>query len=247
MNRLIPQLITITLAALLPLAVRAADAPVLTAKLDPSGMIRIFRGTTELAMIELNAHGPQWKHAPQATATAQITDLPDKSGKRVAGLLPVPNTDGGSIRFIETIKPVGQSLKLEYDLAMTQAMKLNGLQFSVNLPIAVYAAKELLISRPGGDPQLITFPPDAPDQTFSGWMGEGYRIELAKGTDDAMAMELRAATDIGVQDQRRWGNPVFEVRLPAITDDAGRDVTAEDRFHLDLTITFAGAITLATN
>jgi len=53
----------------------------LSAKLDPSGMIRVLKGNTELAMIELNAHGPAWKHAPQTDATAEVSDLADKTGK----------------------------------------------------------------------------------------------------------------------------------------------------------------------
>ena len=61
----------------------AEDA--LSVRLHPSGTVRIIRGgaaEAELAMIELNAHGPGWKHAPQESATAQISDLPDKAGKR---------------------------------------------------------------------------------------------------------------------------------------------------------------------
>jgi hypothetical protein len=43
---------------------------------------------------------------------------------------------------------------------------------------------------------------------------------------------------------RQWDNPVYEIRFPAIMEDAGREVAAGDRFHLDLTVTFAAAVGL---
>ena len=47
----------------------AEDA--VSVKLDQSGAATISRGGVELGVIELNAHGPQWKHAPQATGAAR--------------------------------------------------------------------------------------------------------------------------------------------------------------------------------
>ena len=91
-------LIVVSLAAAVLLAVAHglwAQEP-LSAKLDPSGMVRVFAGDVELAMIELNAHGPEWEHAPQATAKAQASDLPDQAGKRFVGTLPIPKTEGGA-------------------------------------------------------------------------------------------------------------------------------------------------------
>jgi hypothetical protein len=213
----------------------------LAAKLDQSGMITISRGAVELGMIELNAHGPQWKHAPQATATAAVSDLPDGDGKRFVGTLPVPNTEGGAIKFTETVKTLAQGLHLEYDLAVTKTMKLNGLQFSLCLPVAVYAGKDMVISRLEGEPETLGFPQELP---FQGWGGEAARIEAAKGTDQAIAIELRAATDAMIQDLRTWERPVYEIRFPAISDDQGREVTTDDRFHLDLTVTLAGPVKL---
>jgi len=210
----------------------------LTARLDPSGMITISRGGVELGMIELNAHGPGWKHAPQATATAQASDLPG-GGKRLVGTLPVPDTDGGALKFTESVRPLAQGLALEYDLAVTKTMKLNGLQFSLCLPVAVYAGKDAIISRLEGEPETMGFPLELP---FQGWGGEAARIEVGKGTDQAIAVELRAATDAMIQDLRKWEHPVYEVRFPAISDDQGREVTTDDRFHLDLTVTLAGPV-----
>ena len=215
----------------------------LSAKLDPSGMIRVLKGTSELAMIELNAHGPAWKHAPQADATAEVSDLPDKAGKQFVGTLPVPDTDGGAIEFTENVKTLPQGLQLEYDLATTAAMKLNGLQFSILLPVDAYAGQEVVVSRLEGEPDIVGLPQEQ-GQGFQVWSGEGAKIEVAKDTDQAFTIELRAPTDALVQDLRQWEQQVFEVRFPAIMEDQGRDVAADERFHLDLTITFAAPVKL---
>jgi len=231
-------------SALLAAASGSWSQEALAAKLHAAGAVRVSRGNVELAMIELNAHGPDWQHAPQDSATAQVSDLPNRGGKRFVGTLPIPNTDGGAIRFTESVKPLPQGLQLEYDLEMTKAMKLNGLQLSICLPVAQYAGKTVVVTRPDGDPQVATLPEEQKEQTFQVWGGEGARIEAAKGSEEAVTIELRAATDVVIQDLRQWESPTFEIRLPAIMEDQGREVTADDRFHLELTVTFAAPVRL---
>jgi hypothetical protein len=235
----------IVATAVFLVAVSGAWAQALTARLDPSGMVTIKRGDVELAMIELNAHGPAWKHAPQATATAKVTDLPD-GGKRFVGTLPIPNNTAGAVlQFTQSVKPIPQGLQLEYDLSVPVALKLNGLQFSLCLPTALYGGKALVIAQPDGDPQTVTLPAERKEQVTQVWAGEGSRVEVAKGTPDEIIIELRAAADAAVQDLRQWDRQVFEIRFPAIGEDPPREVTPEDRFHLDLTVTFGAPVTLA--
>jgi hypothetical protein len=219
-----------------------AQAP-LTAKLDASGLIQLSRGATELAQIELNAHGPNWQHAPQTTAKAEVHDLPDKAGKQFVGSLPVPNTNGGAIQFTESVTALPQGLKLEYDIAAAATMRLNGLQLSIVMPVESYAGQELVISRLEGEPQIVGLPQEKP-QGSQLWAGEGAKVEVAKGAEGAATFELRAPTDIIVQDLRQWDRAVFEVRFPAIMEDAGREVTTDDKFHLDLTVTFPEPVKL---
>ncbi len=217
----------------------------LSAKLDPSGMVRVVAGDVELATIQLNAHGPGWQYAPQVSATARVSDLPDQAGKQFVGTLPVPNTDGGALEFTETLRPLPQGVRLEYEVGVTQAMKLNGLQVSICLPVAQYAGKELVIARPDSDPRVATLPQEQRENTFQVWGGEGAKIEVAKGTDQAITIELRAAADVVIQDLRQWDQPTFEIRFPAIMEAPAREVAVEDRFHLDLTVTFAAPVQLA--
>jgi hypothetical protein len=243
MDRLQARTVGVTAGVLLAAASSSWAQETLSAKLDASGMVQVSRGDVELATIELNAHGPNWQHAPQASATAEVSDLPDETGKQFVGTLPIPNTDGGAIQYTESVKVLPQGLHLEYDLAMAGAMKLNGLQLSICLPVAQYAGKELAIPRADGQPQIAGFPEEQ-QQNFQVWSGEGAKIEVAKDTDEAVTIELRAAADVVVQDLRRWERPIFEIRFPAIMEDQGRELTAEDRFHLDLTVTFAAPVKL---
>lgn len=213
--------------------------------LEPSGLVRIVAGGTELAKIELNAHGPQWSYAPQTAATARVSTLPDQGGKRYVGNLPIPNA-GGALTFTETVTPLAQSLRLEYEVGVTQALKLNGLQVSVLLPAGSYGEKEVVITRPDDDdPEVVVLPLEQRAETFHVWGGEGDRIEIAKGTAQALTLDLQAPADLVIQDLRRWEQPYFEIRFFAIMEDPPREVAAEDRFHLCLTVTGAAPLRLS--
>ncbi len=214
----------------------------LTVKIMSNGLLQISRGEVPIGTIELNAHGPGWKHAPQNTATGEIADL-GEAGKRVTGTLPVPNTEGGAIQFTETVRPVAKGLQLEYEVSITKAMRLNGLQLSLNLPVAVYKGKEVLLIHPEADMRTVTLPEEQPEN-FMLWGGEAARIEIARDAAEAIALEMRAAADVVIQDLRQWEHQIFEIRLPAIMEDQGRDVTPDDKFHLDVTISFATPIKL---
>jgi hypothetical protein len=240
----------LTAAVLLAAApgLRAQTAPAtpatptaLTIKPDPSGEIRVLGADGELVSLALNAHGPQWKHAPQSTATATSTALPGGAGQKIVGTLPVPNTDGGALKFTETLTPLPSGFRVEYEVGVTQALKLNGLQVSLLLPVARFGGKELRIERPEGDPQLATFPVDQrPDQPGI-WGGEGSTLAVAPGTEQAITIELLAPADVVVQDLRQWEQPVFEIRFPALMEES-REIAADDQFHLVLTVTFAAPL-----
>ena len=231
-------------AVLLAVVTPSRAENVLKADLHPSGMIEISRDGVHLAMIELNAHGAAWQHAPQKGATAEVTDLPAESGKQVVGVLGIPNTDGGAIRYTQTVTVVPQGLRLAYDLTMTKTVRMNGLQFSINLDVPRYAGTEVVVYPAYGEPELVGLPKEEQENRFQLWSGQGARIEVAKGTEKAITLELLADADTVIQDMRRWDNPVYEIRFPAIMEDPPREVSAGDTFHLQLTVTFAGPIRL---
>jgi len=236
-------LLSLLLAALSAAPTRSWAQQALSAHLDASGLIHVTQDKVELALIELNAHGADWQHAPQETATAEVSDLPDRAGKRFVGTLPIPNTDGGAIRFTESVKPLPQGLQLEYDLTMAAAMKLNGLQLSFLLPVTEYAGQEVLIHRPEDEPEIVGLPQEERQGAQLSFT-EGAKVEVAKGANGAFTIELRAPTDVVVQDLRQWDRPIFEIRFPAIMEDPPREITPDDSFHLDLTVAFAAPVKL---
>jgi hypothetical protein len=230
-------------AALLAATGAALAQGAITATVDQSGLIEVSDGAP-LAMIELNAHGPNWQHAPQETATGQVNDLPGGDGVRVTSTLPIPDTDDGAIDLTQSVHELPQGLRIEYELTMARTMRLNGLQLSVNLPVARYAGGEVMIRRPHDDPDIAGLPEETTEGRTQLWRGDGAIIEVDGETPDAVTIELRASTDVVVQDLRQWEGEVFEIRFPAIMEDPPREVRAGDRFHLDLTVTFAGPMTL---
>ena len=234
----------IEVGVLLVLAAGSQAQGALTAQVEPSGTVRVFAGGAELALVELNAHAAGWRNVSQEEATAQVSDLPDGTGKRIEGTLTIDAATGGAFHFVQTVKPVADGLQLEYNVSVVQPVKVNGLQVSIGLPTARYGGKELLIGQPDRDPQIRSFPEQMNEQNSQVWSGEGERVEVARGTPEAVAARLRAATDILVQDLRRWQHETFEVRFPAIMEDGGRELTPEDRFHLDFTMTFAAPVTV---
>ena len=235
---------TALLGAVVAITACAWTQDALTAKLDPSGMVNVSRGADQLAMIELNAHGLNWQHAPQESATAKAEDLPVGEGKRFVGALPIPNAGGGAIEYTQDVTLLPEGIRLEYDISMTQAMKLNGLQLSIFLAVDQYAGEELMVAQPNGEPKIVGLPLEQGEGSFQLWRGDGSKIAVAGETEKAVTIEMRAATDVVLQDLRQWERPVFEVRFPAIMQEGGLDVTAEDRFHLDLTITFAAPMSI---
>jgi len=192
----------------------------------------------------LNAHGPGWEYASQKDTKAAASDLPNGAGKRIEGAFPIPKTEGGAIRYTESVRMLPQGFQLEYDLILTNAVKLNGLQLSLSLPVAGYAGKELAIAQLSDDPALVGLPKEYQEGQSYVWRGEGARVELAKGTSEAITVELRAVTDVFVQDLRQWKSPLLEVRFPAILEDTGAPLPAGTRFHLDVTVTFAAPVRL---
>ena len=217
----------------------------MSVKVDSTGIVRVSAGTTEMVTLELNAHAPGWVNAPQSAATGQLSDLPGQAGKRFVGTLPIPSADG-PLQFTETLQTLPQGLQLQYDVSVAKPMKLSGLQVSLNLPTARYAGKELVVNRPDADAEAGSFPQAQSDQTTQIWSGTGDGIAVAKGSPDAVSVQLQAATDILVYDLRKWEHPTFEIRFPAIWEDAGRSMTPGERFHLELTILFAAPVKLAT-
>ncbi len=231
-------------AGSLAVAVTTGAEDTLDVKLHPSGMIEVARGTNSLGTLDLNAHGSGWEYASQKDTKDKASDLPGGAGMRFEGAFPIPKTDGGAIGYTQDVRMLPEGFRVTYDLVTAKTMRLNGLQVSVSLPVAVYAGKEMLVTRLGANPTVVGLPKEHQEGRSQVWTGEGAKIELAKKTGDAVALELLAATDVLVQDLRQWQDPSFEVRFPAILEHSGREIANGSRLHLEITVTFAAPVRL---
>ena len=235
----------------------AQDA--LSAKLLAQGGIKVMAGDKVMATLSLNAHGPAWKHADQPAATAIIKDAETGPAKTVEGSLLVPDTDGGAVQFVETVTPAEKGFTVAYSLGYTKAMTLNGLQVSLLLPADVFAGNAVVLYAPGEKPaegeaaaDKATEVPLPEKLDWEKWQlatGQASKIEIAQGTDNAITIAPKlpepkegakvALTRFVVQDLRKWDQNVFEVRLILIMDDKCKQVSAEDKANIELSITFA--------
>lgn len=253
--------VLLVLAVLACAAASAQDA--LTARLLPQGGITIMSGEKLLATLSLNAHGPEWKHADQPAATDVVVKAADPGpGSVVEGSIPVPNTQGGTIRFVETVKPGPQGLTVGYTVGFNQAMTLNGLQVSLILPTDVYAGNTIAIRAPAPPPAegeaaapktlSVALPEQFEEEKSQLAAAPGSSIEIAAGTPNAITVtpKLSGAKEgeavllprFIVQDLRKWERSVFEVRLVLIMDDQGKPVAADEKMTVALDLAFAGAV-----
>lgn len=234
--------LTVLLALAAASALPAQES--LSARLEASGLVHLLLGETELAALDLNAHGPGWIHVSQAAAATEVSALPDQLGWRFTGTLPVPRS-GGALTFTETVSPLPEGLRLEYEVVITEPLLLNGLQVSLSLPVARFVGQTLFVSQPDTGAHGLLLPAEQPEeQRAQLWAGEGTTVEVAPGTEQALTLQLQALADLVVQDLRQWEHAAYEIRLPAIMQDSGSRLRPGTRFRLVLTLTLPGPVRL---
>jgi len=234
----------------------AQDA--LTAKLLAQGGVSIMSGEKVLATLSLNVHGPEWQHADQVAATAVVKEADPGPGKVVEGTLPVPGSEGGTVQFVETIRPVAQGFSAGYSLGFTKAMTLNGLQVSLLLPTDTFAGKGIVVHRQPAKPAggeaaaaetvSVTLPEQLDQEKWQLATTPASKIEIAAGTVNAITLtpkppevkegEAAELPRFVIQDLRKWEQNVFEVRLILIMEDKGKQVSAEEKMKVALDLAF---------
>lgn len=231
----------------------------LRAEVLPQGSVRVALDGATLATLSLNAHGPEWKQADQPEATATVSSPGEDHKWVVQGTLPVPNTDGGAIRFVETVQPAANGFVADYVVGPTEALALNGLHVSLLLPVAAYAGKPVVVhalpakvagaAAPSATLQELVLPAQVDAAKWQLFTGAASKAEVAPGTAQAVTLLARAfePTDeatpeppvFAVQDLRRWEHDQIEVRLSLISSDAGRWLSPWDKLHVAVEVSFA--------
>ena len=210
-------------------------------RFTPDGRVQVWAGAEQLMTLELNAHGPKWSHAGQekATATRADADTERDAGVVFSGSLPVPNTEGGAIEFVETLEPIESGFSAVYKLRPNREVLLNGLQLSLLLPTARFTGKEIALRAAEGEPTRLTLPRELNGEKWVLGAAECNGVEVAPGAPDAIALTTEKAARLVVQDLRQWQKEVFEVRLALITADEGELVSADRRYSVKIDVTFA--------
>jgi len=221
----------------------AVGAQGIQCALQKTGALILSADGQKVGMLELNAHGPEWKYASQTEATAEVKNTEDDQGKILTGRLPVPNTEGGAVTFTETVVPGENKLDVTYDLSFSQVMALNGLQISLILPATRYAGKPVTLRVGEGEKALVLA------ETLNREMWElttvkGDQVRIAAETPDQITLTTDQEADIGIKDLRRWDRDEFEVRIALITEQQGRQVNTADSFKIKVSLEFGGAVEL---
>ena len=210
----------------------------LTGRCLPDGRVVVSAGPGVLFTLDLNAHGPNWTNVGQEKATASPTDIVGEGGLNIEGTLPVPNTNGGAVKFSETVWPAEQGFSLAYNLGFTKDMTLNGLQVSMLMPVGGFIGKTLAIQSAGAEVLQVTLPQTWTEQTWQLGDAEGDAILIDTG--GAMPIAIRAAEGqrLLLQDLRRWDHDLFELRFTFIFAAAGQPVKADEARNLSLELEF---------
>jgi hypothetical protein len=230
----------------------------LTAAVSPQGTVTISSGDQPLATLSLNAHGPDWKHVDQSASKATATAADGGRTRLVSGTLPVPDTDGGAIRFAERLEFATDGLSADYLLGPTEGLTLDGLHVSLLLPTQAFAGQPIVLHTPPasgaadgatGEVKRLTLPAKLGDGQWQLFTGPVTQVEIAPGTPQAITLVL-APPDPGeqglaeppvlvVQDLRKWDQDVLEVRLSLVNADDGQWLAAWDKLRVALSVTFA--------
>mgnify|MGYP005837099891 CR=1 FL=1 len=238
----------------------------LTAKLLAQGGVTVMSGGETLAKLSLNAHGPEWVHADQILATAATRAV--EGGKLVEGFLPVPNTDGGAIRFAETLQPTESGFRVGYRLSFVKAITLNGLQISLLLPATAFSGQRVVLHTVPPEPveaedeaaveakpqmQTVMLPARLDAGKWQLATLPALKIEIAPGTARPITITPRlpevAESEAAkppvfvVQDLRQWEQDVFEVRLVLVMTDEGQAMAADESLEAGLELAFADELT----
>lgn len=221
-----------------------AEKEALGLRFMQDGRVQVWDGTEQLMTLELNAHGPQWSHAGQEKASASRAGTEDDSEVVFSGSLPVPNTEGGAIQFVETLKPIEGGFSAAYQLRVNKEVLVNGLQVSLLLPAARFAGREVVLRAAEGAPTKLTLPQQLNAEKWRLGAAECNNVEIAPGTPDAIALTTEEAASLVFQDLRQWQKEVFEMRLALITADKGELVSADKQYAAKVEVTFARPLAL---
>jgi len=94
------------------------------------------------------------------------------------------------------------------------------------------------------DPVTLQLPIEASEDEWEVWSGFCKRIEIAGPEGLSFTITAPKAYRFVIQDNRKWGTPVFEIRVAFVMMQEGLEITEEDEFLSRLEFGFKDATKL---
>jgi len=207
------------LVAALVLSLPAAD---LSVSISDKGVVEVRDAVGPLARIVLTAHGPNWAGVSQDGPAAQV----EREGAEVRGAIPMPQGSQGVLRFVERVAQENGRVLLDYEVEFTEDSALQGAYVSVYLPVERFLGRRARLL-PADEEHV--FPEDPNAQRFS---GPARALVCDLGDGQALFLANMAGERVLLEDMRRFGGPVYELRYFLAQGSVGAGQRAVRRFVL---------------
>jgi hypothetical protein len=238
----------------------AADALVVTAK-DTGGIsvskAPLAAGARAPLSLQLNAHATDWVNVAQDAAKITDKQASDKA-LQFTGTLAIPGDKGGDLGFKEQIGLDAGTLNASYTVKPAKALTVFGLQVSVNLDTAVYKGGVVTVSQvkaPAADAAAgaaveteaitVALPAEASGDNFTLYSETATKIEVATADGIPFTLTVPQPCKFVIQDNRKWENPVFEIRLVLEMDANGLELAADKEYKPALAFKFGAPLAFA--
>lgn len=202
--------------------VLASPAANLSASTLANGVVEIHDALGLVGRIVITVHGPNWAGASQESRTARV----ERDGDRFRGAIPMPEGSAGEIRFVERVATERGRVILDYEVEFTQDSPLQGAYVSIYLPVERFINRTARLL-PADEERV--FPEDPNAQRFA---GPARALVCDLGDGQALIIANMAGERVVLEDMRRFGGPVYELRYFLAQGNVGAGQRAVRRFVL---------------
>ncbi len=220
----LPSLEVLALPAV-AIAFMLAFATQLNFGLDEFGRVKLSDAQGPVCEIRTYVHGPQWSYASQEMAREL------KVGQaRAVGALPMPQRARGQMKFNEAVAKEDGRVVVEYTVQFTADSEINGAYVAVSLPAARWKGRQVIIA-PAMDKQKLPAAQGGPT-----WRAVATALGIQADGGRWLVIGSPSAPQVALEDMRRFGGDVFELRYYLASDR----VVAGQEAHMRLVFAETG-------
>lgn len=171
--------------------------------LADGGALLVSDERGEVCRVGLAVHGPNWSYSSQQQLGGNV----ERQGNEVTGSLPMPQGCSGHMRFRQAASATNDDLRIAYDVEFTSDSPLHAAYVLIDMPTGRWAGKRVTLF-PSEDERRFPTDPDGP--RFSGRM---CALVCDDGPGRALFIGLVGAPEVALEDLRRFGRQVFDLRV----------------------------------